>query len=1194
MKSRNEVINKQKRAQESLSPQRIEPEEKAYQGVLDIEERLRLEDATNIAITGPYGSGKSSILISLEADFKTYKYLNISLATLQPLQDEENNQSEKNKYNEKNENDVSINNLNRLIEYSILQQLVYRENQETLPYSRLKRIFHLSKKKVQRISWAILGALVALIVIFEPSFVRIEWLCELLGHKWLNITGDSFCLLYLIWFVFKGLKMIVPVFGNSKLNKVNVKSCEIEIVNNTSIFNFHLDEILYFFERTSYNVVVFEDLDRFKSTEIFLKLRELNLLLNESNIINRKIVFIYAVRDDLFVDADRVKCFDYITTVIPVINRSNAKSLLKEELEKRGITEIEDCHLQELGFFLHDMRLLKNIANEYVQYRDKLSKGISCEKLLAMIIYKNYFPKDFAELHDCNGKVYRLINLKDEFVSASVAKLENEERRRHEMIEKHKKERQLKEAELRRIYIDAYCDRIGNNIQQIKAGGSLRNINDIAINEKLFNQLIASQNIEYSYIVTNDYYHRGQIQESSVNIPFSEIENVVDPSLSYSERSEALKMSFKELEEIEKIAIQKDDIRSQSLSQIMSEVEYSSNEKFTELRVPRLIEFLIVKGYIDENYYDYISYFYSNFIDSHDWEFVLDLKVGKGHSYDYPVNNPEVCLTEIPYYVYRKNAILNIGLTDYLAENQNKRNNIGRLSILLRTVIENKKFDFLIEYYLHGRKQDFVFTILFSQHKELWTDFEKHDADNYQLKLIWYKYAEENLSCEDSQDWLSQNFTFTTDHLLDIEESQWCKLIKKNKYHFVELNGISSEILMTIVEQNAYVLNKRNVEILVSYLLDINCESTSYQLVCGTENVKLIERIEAELGTCLKTVFSAPEKNKETEDAIIGILYSTNATEAEKISYLSNQQKQIDLGDIESAEATKLALKCDVVKPTWENVIYYMNNISEKIADDQIVQFINRHASTLSSVAVPTESRDNELMLLRQLIKTNLLPYETFCKVLKRFTRWRFNQNVPILEERRVSLMIEYGMVPFSNENTTILMQEYSAKTVSSYLLKNKNDFLKSIETIEYTTEIALALLKSNLTIKEKALIIPHFKSSILNANLADSIISVLTRNEISLDERFLIDLFEFATNVDEKIKVFNYTLSKNSFDEARITSFLKTLPAPYKYVSEKGKKPELPNTIQTKCMVELLSSRKYISSFTVSKRGIRVNTKLK
>lgn len=1192
MKSKkNEENTKRKRAQESLSPQRIEPEEKAYQGVLDIEERLRLEDATNIAITGPYGSGKSSILISLEADFKTYKYLNISLATLQPLQDEENTQSEKNKYNKKNENDVSINNLNRLIEYSILQQLVYREKQETLPYSRLKRIFHLSKKKVQRISWAILGALVALIVIFEPSFVRIEWLCKLLGYEWLNITGDSFCLLYLIWFVFKGLEMIVPVFGNSKLNKVDVKSCKIEIVDNTSIFNIHLDEILYFFERTSYNVVVFEDLDRFKSIEIFLKLRELNLLLNESNIINRKIFFIYAVRDDLFVDADRVKCFDYITTVIPVVNRSNAKSQLKEELEKRGIKEIKECHLQELGFFLHDMRLLKNIANEYVQYRGKLSKGISCEKLLAMIVYKNYFPRDFADLHDCKGTVYQLINLKDEFVSERIARLEFEEKQRRETIERSIKERHLKESELRRIYIDAYCDRIGNNIQQIKAGGSLRNIIDIAKNEKLFDQLIASQTIEYSYIATKDYY-RAQIKESSVNIPFSEIETTVDSTLSYSERLDALRMSFKELEGGGQIEIRKDDIRSQRLSQIMNEVDYSSNPKYTDLHVPKLIEFLIVRGYIDENYYDYISYFYDIFIDSHDWEFVLDLKVGKGHPYNYPVNNPESCLTEIPFYVYRKKAILNIGLVDYLAGKQEVKKNVERLTALLRTVIENKKYDFLIEYYLHGQKQNVVFTVLFDQNKELWTDFEKHDVDNNLLKLIWYKYAEEGQSCEKSREWLSHHFKFITDHLLDINENQWTKLVKKIKYHFLELNSISGEILTTIAEQDAYILNKRNVEILVSYFLDMNFESVSYQLVCETGNEHLIERIEAELGTCLKTVFSAPEKFLETEDTIIRILSSKNATETEKTTYLSNQLEKIDLTSLESVEATKLAFKSNVVNPTWENVIHYMNNFSEKQADDLLIQFIDKHAYALSTLSIPREPNDNNIMLLQQLIETDLLPFETYMEVITQFNWWRFNQGVPDIEERRVSLMIENGMVPFSDENTTSLTQKYSSSTVRDYLLRNKNDFLKSPERIEYTTEIAIALLESSLTIKEKTLIIPYFDRSILNADIANTIITILLQKEINLDVEFLVSVFEFATNTEEKIGVLNYTLSKNSFGEATIMSFLKTLPAPYKYLAVKGKKPELPNTIKTKNMVELLKSQNYISSFTVSKEGIRVNTK--
>jgi len=63
-------INKQNmiyksNTQESLQPQKLDPEDKAYQSVLVIEERLKKEDATNIALTGPYGSGKSSVLKSI-------------------------------------------------------------------------------------------------------------------------------------------------------------------------------------------------------------------------------------------------------------------------------------------------------------------------------------------------------------------------------------------------------------------------------------------------------------------------------------------------------------------------------------------------------------------------------------------------------------------------------------------------------------------------------------------------------------------------------------------------------------------------------------------------------------------------------------------------------------------------------------------------------------------------------------------------------------------------------------------------------------------------------------------------------------------------------------------------------------------------------------------------------------------------
>ena len=77
-------MDKEVITQESLQPKRINPEEKAYQSVRDIKERIHKGDATNIALTGPYGSGKSSILITLKEDYPEHHYPNISLATLKP------------------------------------------------------------------------------------------------------------------------------------------------------------------------------------------------------------------------------------------------------------------------------------------------------------------------------------------------------------------------------------------------------------------------------------------------------------------------------------------------------------------------------------------------------------------------------------------------------------------------------------------------------------------------------------------------------------------------------------------------------------------------------------------------------------------------------------------------------------------------------------------------------------------------------------------------------------------------------------------------------------------------------------------------------------------------------------------------------------------------------------------------------
>lgn len=1186
----NQTDTKVSITQESLQPQRIEKGTGPYQSVLDIEERLQKKDATNIALTGPYGSGKSSILLTLKEDFPEHHYLNISLATLKPS----DAIMMKKEGGKNSEDEPSKLNLDRLIEYSILQQLIYKEKQEVLPNSRFKRIFHLTNKRVCEITIAIILAVLAIIVVFEPSFLRVDWLCKALGKEWMNIVGDSISISYLLWFAYKAISMIVPAVSNSRLNKLNLKDGEIEIVENTSIFNKHLDEILYFFEKTDYDVVMLEDLDRFESIDIFLKLRELNLLLNESKVIERKIFFVYAVRDDMFQDAERVKCFDYITTVIPVINRSNAKNQLKEELQKRGVTEISDHHLQELGFFLYDMRLLKNIANEYVQYRRKISEGISSEKLLGMIVYKNFYPQDFADLHDCKGTVYKLLNLKEKFVKAKIEEQEEENRKRLELKERYRVERHLKETELRRVYLEGYREQLISTMQHIKIGDSKYSIKDIAANEKLFEKLIASKHITYTYIDTNGGYYGGQTRQDSLEISFGNIEKSIDSSKNYHERLSYLRTTFEDLENPNFVDIRKDDIRSQTLSMIMSTVDYASIEAYKELSVPQLIEFLVTKGYIDENYYDYISYFYANFIDARDWGFVLDLKLNKTHPYDYHINNVEACLNEIPKSVYRKNAILNIDLIDYLAENQIDRMNKMRLLVVLRTTIEGKKYDFLTEYYQKGHHQDMVFPLLFEQHKDQWKGFEKYDNDKQILKLCWFKYAENGQSCEGSKKWLNEHFAFMTEHLLEIDAEKWCSLISNGAYQFEELNELSGDILKAVADTNAYKLTRHNVEVLVGSILDMNIDSVSYTLVNQTEHEQLIELVDENLGLCMKSVFAAPESEKESVDSILGILLDAEVTEEEKISYLKNQQNKINLEQAEQKDIRTLALKCDVVEVNWENVVSYLNEVSEKKTDETLTAFVNKNAGELAMQRIDNLVKEDIQNILAQFVSVDNLTYEAFTKVAECFDNWYYENGVPTIEERRVIVLNEKGMLHYTEKNTESIVERYSASTVIAYLLKHKREWLKQPEDVAYDTDVALGLMRSSLTISEKTTLIPFFGVDILNGELADEIIKLLNRQEVTVSKNFLLKVMKLTKMTDERLRVLNYTLEKNVFEDDVITAFIETLHIPYKYISEKGKKPEIPNDEESWRLVKILKERDYISSYSETKKGIRVNTKLK
>ena len=134
-----------------LLPELISKDSDAYPIVEDLKEALEIAFAgkkiKNIALTGPYGSGKSSILDTLLTVLpKERAVLRISLATLRV--EEASADYENASQSERNRDDAEEEVLNRKIEYSILQQLIYHEKTCTLPNSRLRRIFHIPPRKL--------------------------------------------------------------------------------------------------------------------------------------------------------------------------------------------------------------------------------------------------------------------------------------------------------------------------------------------------------------------------------------------------------------------------------------------------------------------------------------------------------------------------------------------------------------------------------------------------------------------------------------------------------------------------------------------------------------------------------------------------------------------------------------------------------------------------------------------------------------------------------------------------------------------------------------------------------------------------------------------------------------------------------------------------------------------------------------
>lgn len=1174
---------------DTLLPKKLEKTDDSYQSVEELNNVLSSAKELgirNIALTGPFGSGKSSILVTLRKDFsKGRKYLPISLATLQANEEElatvkntKENLTDKNDSdaNAKNKEEI-IENLNRKIEYSILQQIIYREKAQTVPNSRFKRIAHLSKWELFLYSLFGVISLICFFILFEPDFVKVESLYNLFswGEK-CNLIFDiisSCCLLSVLFFT---IRYILKSFSNSKLNKLNLKNGEIEIVENNSIFNTHLDEILYFFQVTDYDVVIIEDLDRFNTPDIFLKLRELNQLINESKIVDRHITFIYAVKDDIFKDEERTKFFDYIITVIPIINSSNSKDILKYALKAKCCSDdgISDEDLSEIAFFIQDMRILTNIVNEYKQYRDRLcasnNSKLNKTKLLAMIVYKNYHPQDFALLHRRQGNVYNCINSKRLFINEALKDIEAQNKEIAKEEDDFLDSLHIKTTELRLLLLYKWKKTIHSQLSSIYIDNSYYSLEQISSNDELFEKLLTIQTIQYQYYYYNSFHNNS----CNNNIESFIIEQGFD------KRLELLTLDDDYFEsEYKRIIKEEIRIKSLRIKDLIKQYNLGKCDIYKNLKLSDMQDVFIRLGYIDEEYYDYISYFYPEMISSEDRDLLLSIKRQIEKPYDTHIDKIDNFVKELKDYMFESDAILNNDLLDYLAKEESQRNKFEMF--MQRIECESMPLEFLVQYYIYGNMQEIVFKHLIEWNNlKTWNKILNWNDETNKTTLIeaYLKYCS-NITPE-IQIWLNNNYKFITNHIEDISLDKSLKLASNSS--FIELCDNSDDLLDYVIEFNCYQISLNNLFVITKQLCKgittLSLENLNYTRIKETNNNNFIEHIDNNISLAI-TEFQDINKDESSEN-IIYILNHPNISNDIKLNYLNGQQNHIDnFNKINDTTLYDIAIEALIITPTWLNISFYYQH---KGLCDSFIKYINHYINILSNNQCP-DSITNKSDLYNSLFGTNLLDINNYQKLLNCFNNVEINSSkLANLETKRLIILINANKLQF-NQDTISIMNKTQA--FAEYIIHHSKQFINNLNlNYEFNTDSIYKIISNNaFSSDEKYNIIGIIPPDILKNfhKIADIAINIfIEKQQINISNETLSYLFKNATSEENKI-LFVTTLIENGYtDHNNIAELLSSIGNEYEEICDKSRRAKLHNNKLNSSLLNALENIKFISSY--------------
>lgn len=1149
----------------------------------------------NIALTGPYGAGKSSVIetflaqddkknnkgFPFRANTIRKKSLKISMATFFKGKALENAESE-----EKIEVDADE------VENGILKQLFYKVEPGKIPQSRYRKIHKIKFLPVLVGVLAVMIFTAILSDIFEPEKFStfVETVSNFLSRKKLSHINTYF----FIGMLFAVTSGIIAYLYCTVISRFRIK--EVKLPSDTtiqsgreesdSVFNKNLDEIMYFFEATGYRIVFFEDLDRLDNPKIFVHLRELNNLLNNDDAIKGKpIVFVYAVRDDIFSKEDRTKFFDFIIPIVPVINETNSGEILLQRLQEakgKGVEHnISQGFVLDVSPYISDMRVLQNIYNEFVIYKDTLRTtqelSLSDEQMLAMIIFKNIYPSDFADIQSESGVIKQAFEDKQRFISAKKQEMQAEIDDYETTVKRYQTDSMKSVREIKYAMFGELMGRLGTP-ESLRAGWDAISASEIMDDKFDLSKLLSKKYDEIHYCYGSGYSGQTSINKETLK---AYIER-------WKEINRIRKIGLQEIQEkMQELRMQQHDLSGLSLAKLLE--EYLPEEVLSEtVRRNKLLVFLLRRAYIDEKYASYINYFKGTSITKDDMNFILSVKNQEPLTFDYQLTKTPMVIQRLQEYEFEEKAIYNFTLLEeLLSEGESVK-----LSAFINQLSDEKEtsWRFIDEFFSCTKQREGFIQLLAEKWTGLWMYISADATMSYDHKLE-YLCEIMNTSLISVIEALNANGSMTAfyeqhedilQRLESCENGKIISVIQCLNVHFTRLliENVANNILDAVFDGKFFVLNQEMIQTIVRYKNSSmvgDLTTRPYSTLIALRYLPLLQYVQDNIELYVREIVLTNEALKDSTEDIIDLLKRLDGMTELQIQIV--RQEQFVLSNIEdcagdlaqknkeqwSAVWDELLME-NIIEPNWNNIIKYWKIYN---LTDTLKEYVSTQVDVLKTADTTVVSDE----FIKEFINSEFNG-EIQRKLIPVLKMDDFDMDVSTIDPFTLKIMIDCRYFAFSAERYKSLAA-ISPNLGVDFITQNQDDFMAVKNSITMSGDLFESLMLSEHIQKEyKDELFVEYAESRMTAGVAMKI--------SALKLPVTKDIVDTAMNcVDQQDKAEILFANIGVYGAGELPRKFNELGGIYVNLADRTKRHEvlLPATLEYYSLAEYLKNIGYITS---------------